>query len=619
MRSIFIYIFLFISIQSFGQSKWVNLLEEDQAEKALEEENYPLAIQLYEKALEIRKAKYPDDGFHCNVHALREVSDALDNLIVAHNEAGNYEKRIELCEELSSWSEEGMRLYPHEPNTYLEYGFAQIKIAESYHSLKQYDKGLEVCQTLIRFFQNTGNIKPFKFVAKQIIPFTHARAGLILRDQERLEDSAIQHEKSIEALQNTLKEVQDEFIYEEIGKQSNHCVRRYEKLKDSTKMLKYAELAMKNYKILMNIDSSNEKYTKEVILIGNTLASYKSALGRNEEVIEHYHKSLVLNEKLFNQSGDPDYFEQMAAINLKLSNRYESLDSTLKSAQYLSARIEQLKQLRDLIPSTDYLYTISSNQYQLAKKYEALKQFPQALEAFDESIVFGKKAIERDPQNIRKKEWQWVQEFYRFQLLRDMEEYELAKASTERLIYIFSELEKLEEDIQYSEHIREMEISKRLLAYPEFIKMDAEIKEMEEGQMKFEKSMTMLKFLKKQMKKDQSLQLAFVKYSSVLGWSGLMIGEYKETLKVLKKAMKIKPVDPYLITNYAPCLLFLGKYKKADKVYAKNYEKPFRPGKKIIYGFIDDFDQFEEKGVIPPNHREKVDELKVKLQSWNTK
>ena len=89
--------------------------------------------------------------------------------------------------------------------------------------------------------------------------------------------------------------------------------------------------------------------------------------------------------------------------------------------------------------------------------------------------------------------------------------------------------------------------------------------------------------------------------------------------KALKKAMRIKPVDPYLITNYAPCLLFIGKYKKAEKVYSRYYNDSFKPGQQIIDGFIDDFGKLEEKGIIPNEHREKVDEIKAKLTSWKLK
>lgn len=618
MKTTFIYLFLFVSFQSFGQDAWTILPQEDQAEKAMDESNYSLAISLYEKALEIRKAKYPK-GIHCSLIAFKEVTTAMDHLIVANSKAGHYKKHIELCQELSAWSKKGMTVFPSKPSPYLEYGLVQITIAESYQALGEYDKGVEVCQTLVDYYSNPGNNRPFKFVAKQIVPFAHSRAGEILKDQGKLKASVTQHEKSVAAWQNTLKQLDRTLVHEKIAQQSEICVQRFAKLKDSTLVVKYAEIALKHYGILLKGDRGNKKITRKVQEARNALANYKSAWGKHEEAIGHYTKSLAMHEKQFEQTGSSDDLKQMTALNLKISSSYESLNNAAKSTEHLLIRIEQLKDLQALLPSVDYSYAISRNQYNLAKKQEGLSRYTQALAVLDEAILWGQKAIKLDSTSTRKKEWQWVQEFFRYQLLRDMEDYKLAYGSLSRLKQVFTGLEALEPGIQYSEHIKAMEISQSELAYPDIVHLNKEIEELEEGRMKFEKSLVLVGLLKKKMRKDRSLRLSFIKHTTTLGWTGLMTGEFKIAQKALKKAMRIKPVDPYLITNYAPCLLFLGKYKKAEKVYTKYYDAPFTPEKKIIEGFVDDFVDFEENGIIPEIHREKVEEIKAKLKTWKNK
>lgn len=617
MKATFIYLFLFlfVSYQSFGQQTWTNLPEEDQAEIAMKEGNYTLAIRLYEKALDFRKAKFPK-GIYCSPIALKEVSTAMDHLITANSKAGNYKQHIELCQELSAWSKQGMEVFPRKPSPYLEYGLVQIEIAESYQALNQYDKGVEVCQTLIDYFSNPGNNRPFKFVAKQIIPFAHSRAGEILKEKGNLKASATQHEKSVAAWQNTLKEVKETLVHEEIAQQSEICVQRFAKLKDSTLVIKYAEIALKHYGILLEGDPGNKKITRKVQEARNALANYKSAWGKHEEAIEYYAKSLAIHEKQFEQTRSPDDLKQMAALNLNISKSYESLNNAAKSTEHLVIRIEQMKDLQSLLPSVDYSYAISRNQYDLAKKQENLGNYNEALTVLDESISWGQKSTKLDVTNTRKKEWQWVQELFRYQLLRDMEDYKMAHSSLARLKQIFTDLEALEPGIQYSEHIKAMEISQRELAYPDIVQLNKEIEELEEGKMKFEKSLIIIELIKKKMRKDRSLRLSFIRNTTGLGWTGLMTGEFKIAKKALKRAMRIKPVDPYLITNYAPCLLFLGKYKKAEKVYTKYYDAPFKPGKKIIDGFVDDFKDFEENGIIPEIHREKVEEIKAQLKVW---
>lgn len=618
MKTIFIYLFFIISFQAIGQKSWVNLPQEDQAEKAKEEGNHVLAIQLYEEALEIRKAKYPK-GIFCSLTAFKEVAEAMDHLIVAHNEAGNYKKHIELCQELCAWAKDGMEVFPTKPTCYLEYGLTQIKVAESYQKLKQYDRGTEVCQNLIDYLQNPSNNRPLKHVAKYVVGYAHSRAGDILKDQGKLKASATQHEKSVAAWLNTLKESKDILVHEAIAKQSEICVQRFAKLEDSTGVIKYAQLSLTHYEILLKRDPSNEELRTKVQTAGNSLASYKSGFGDYQEAILRYKRSLAINEKQFEQNGKADHLEQMAALNLKISEAYTALNDVSKSAEHLFTRVEQLVKLDELVDEIDYSYTISRNQYDLAKKYEALGTYPEAVKMMDESVVWGIKAIEKDTSSTRRKEWQWVQEFFRYQLFKEMEDYESAYTSLDRLKKILNGLEKLEPEIQYSEYLREVEVSQRELAYPEIVKLDSEIDNMEDGEMKFDKAVELVELLRKKMRKDRSMRLPFVRHTNVLAWSGLLTGEYKTTKKALKRAMRIKPLDPYLITNYAPCLLFLGKYKKADRVYAKYYDKPFRPGKNIIEGFIDDLAEFEKEGVIPELHREKVEEIKLQLKAWKMK
>ena len=615
MKAIFIYLFCVLSIQAFGQKDWVNLPEENLAERSMEEGNYALAINLYQQALDIRKAKYPK-GIFCHLDAFKEVAEAMDHLIIAHSKAGDYKKHIELCQELCAWAKEGIEVFPTKPTCYLEYGLTQIKVAESYQKLKQYDRGVEVCQNLIDYLQNPSNTRPLKHVAKYVVGYAYSRAGEILKEQGQLKASATQHEKSVAAWQNTLQQSKDKLVYEAIAKQSEICVQRFDKLQDSTSVIKYAKLALIHYEYLFKKDPRNEKLSRKVETAGNTLASYKAGSGDHQDAIWRYKRSLALNEKQFKENGQAEQLEQMAALNLKISQAYTAVNDLSSSAEHLFTRVEQLIKLDELVAEIDYSYTISRNQYDLAKQHESLGNYPEAVKMMDESVVWGIKAIEKDTSSMRRKEWQWVQEFFRYQLLKKMEDYGTAYTSLDRLKKILNGLEELKPEIQYSEHIREVEVSQRELAYPEIVKLDTEIDNMEGGKMKFDKAVELVESLRKKMRKDRSMRLPFVRHTNVLAWNGILAGEYKITKKALKRAMRIKPVDPYLITNYAPCKLFLGKYKQADEIYAKYYNEPFKPGKKIIAGFIADLEEFEEEGVIPEMHRQKVDEIKAQLKVW---
>lgn len=616
MKFLLLSLFLLTGIPAICQVSSSNLPQENQAEAALENGNYPTAIRLYEEALEIRKAKYPG-GVDSSLRSLMEISNAIDNLVIAYGKAENYEKQVELCEEQSSQWRSAMQLFPDKPSPYLEYGLSQIQMAESFQSLLQYDKALSVCEDLIYFYEHPNGREPFIFVAKQIIPFAHSRAGEILKDKGDLQASVMHHEKSVTYWLEALKKLDERLYYEKIAQQSEICVQRFGKLEDSLNVIKYAEIAVKYYEILTGMEPENEEYIQEVMSALNTLGIYKSGRGDYQEAIMHFQKSLKINQKQYDQDSNIEYLNQMAAVNLKISQCYKSLHDTKGEAQHLSARIELLQKYQDLNSSLDYSYTISGNQYTLAKLYEKLTENAQALAVLEESIAMGQVALQKDPDNVRKKQWQWIQEFYRYQLLRKIREYETAKSSLDRLTEIFTTLESDEPGIQYSEHLNEVEISKNELDYPDIVVLDAEIEALDEGPLKFEKTKALIQLMKKKMKKDPSMKLSYVKHTSALAWTGLMTGNYKESIKALKKAMRVKPVDPYLITNYAPCLLFMGKYKKAEKVYRKYYNEPFKPGEKIMSGFLDDLQVFEEEGKIPEEHQQAVHQIKEKLTLWD--
>jgi len=616
-KSIIITFFLLVSFQAFGQNNWVNLPEENQAQTALNQKKYPLAIELYRKALEIRKAKYPHGLDACDLNAFKEIVKAMNNLATAHEKFEGYGTAIGQYVALSKWAEEGMRVFPKESNPYSEYGLAQIQIAKAFQALGNYKRGEEVCRKLIKYFQNPAGNIAFKYVGDQVFAIAHGRIGEILEDKWETKKSVAQHEKSVALWQNLLGFVDDKLTFKKVASQSEICVNRFKTLKDTNNVIKYGELSLKYYELQTKKDPENKDFLRGIENISNILAFHQSARGEYQKAIKHFKRSLAINEQKFRQSNKADYMIQLTAVNMKVSDCYESLNNTTKSAEHLHTRIEQLKLLQELLPKKDYAYSISRNQYNLAEKYETLGKKEQALTVLDESIALSPLAIERDPKSTRKKEWQWVQEFFRYQLLRDMENYDLAYHSLERLKTIFGEIEALAPGIQYSEHIKEVEISQNELAYPKIVKLNMEIADLPDGSAKFNKLQALVKSLKKLKRKDKSMRLSYVKHTNKLAWTGLITGNYKPTKKALKKAMRLKPVDPYLITNYAPCLLFLGKYKKADKIYARYYDQPFKPEQKIINGFIDDIKAFEEKGVIPLEHREKVEEIKARLNELN--
>ena len=69
------------------------------------------------------------------------------------------------------------------------------------------------------------------------------------------------------------------------------------------------------------------------------------------------------------------------------------------------------------------------------------------------------------------------------------------------------------------------------------------------------------------------------------------------------EGLYVDPTQNWIYTNLAASLLFLGKYEEAKQIYSLyKYE--------LKNMFLDDFNQYEKAGVIPPKHKEDVEKIK---------
>ena len=210
MKPLFFIFSLLISLNSYGQEFWVSLPQEDQAELAIKQVNYDLAAKLYEEALQIRIAKYPD-GIYKKVRSLNEVTKAATNLRSIYAKANRKSDYVEICMKISAWAEMGIETFPDMRSQYLNYHVSQIRLAEGYRVLKEYDTGLSICQKTIKFLQNSGDSEMLQYVALHVLPYAQCTAADILEGQGMIEASAIEQEKCVVGWQKVLLDGDDFF------------------------------------------------------------------------------------------------------------------------------------------------------------------------------------------------------------------------------------------------------------------------------------------------------------------------------------------------------------------------------------------------------------------------
>ena len=74
-----------------------------------------------------------------------------------------------------------------------------------------------------------------------------------------------------------------------------------------------------------------------------------------------------------------------------------------------------------------------------------------------------------------------------------------------------------------------------------------------------------------------------------------------------REGLQVDSTQYWIASNLAAALLFQGKYVEAEKIY-RQYKKELKDS------FLDDFKQYAEAGVIPPEYEADVEKIRKLLE-----
>ena len=80
-----------------------------------------------------------------------------------------------------------------------------------------------------------------------------------------------------------------------------------------------------------------------------------------------------------------------------------------------------------------------------------------------------------------------------------------------------------------------------------------------------------------------------------------------ETEQYAREGLAVDSTQHWIASNLAAALLFQGKYAEAEHIY-RQYKDELKEG------FLDDFKQYAEAGVIPKEYEEDVEKIKRMLE-----
>ncbi len=82
--------------------------------------------------------------------------------------------------------------------------------------------------------------------------------------------------------------------------------------------------------------------------------------------------------------------------------------------------------------------------------------------------------------------------------------------------------------------------------------------------------------------------------------------QYAKSEQLAREGLAIDSTKHFIYSNLAAALLFQGKYAEAEKIY-RQYKSELKNG------FLGDFQQFAEAGVIPKEREEDVENIRKML------
>lgn len=123
----------------------------------------------------------------------------------------------------------------------------------------------------------------------------------------------------------------------------------------------------------------------------------------------------------------------------------------------------------------------------------------------------------------------------------------------------------------------------------------------------YKTGMVLLPLLKKTEDDSESWKDSYSESLGSLAYNAILLKKYDEAEQHATKGLKVDPTKHWIVTNLAAALLFQGKYTEAEKLYRQFKDE-------LKEGFLDDFKQFAEAGVIPKKYEADVEKIKRILE-----
>ena len=541
---------------------------------------YEESESMYKKALGImsrRGEDYPIDYYE------RGLANTLNNLAILYK----ITKRLEESESMCKKALEILRRLAKEEPLYYEADVANTlnNLASLYSNTQRLDESEAMYKEALEIRRRLAASNPQAY--EPDVAHTLNNLANLYQTTQRFDESESMYKEALE-IRRRLSASNPQAYEPDVAQTLNSLAILYadtQRLEESEAMYKEA------LEIRRRLAASNpQAYEPDVAHTLNNLALLYKDIQRFEESEAMYKEALEIYRRL--AASNPRAYEPDVAMTLNnLANLYANTQRLKESEAMYRETLEIFRRLAASNPQAyepDVAHTLKN----LAILYADTQRFEESEDMYKEALEMYRLLAASNPQAYEPSVAQI--EYCIGYLNVSMEQYSEAIAPFEEALVLYRRLSKTN-PAQQQGYSSSLYWLSRL--YPtENNYLDA-----------YKTNQEWLPIMKKHYEADMESQRN--NFAGCLGnqsYCAIFAKQYAEAELYARKGLAVDSTKHLSYTNLAASLLFQGKYAEAETIY-RRYKNELKDG------FLDDFNQFAEAGVIPEERKEDVEQIKQML------
>ena len=521
----------------------------------------------------------------------REVEIAKEQEELAASKAGTKRKLVDLAQDCKNYFDRFKMSNQHDSAAYYIELRAELDTTnakwqfEAAHYLQgqnQFKKAGLYYERTLSIYRRLTQESPQTY--EPYVALTLNNLAILYKDTQRFSESEEMNNEALE-IRRRLAQANPQTYEPDVALTLNNLALLYN---NTQRFSESEEMNKEALEIHRRLAQANpQAYEPYVATTLNNLANLYSDTQRFSESEERYKEALAIYRHLAQQN--PQTYEPYVATTLNnLANLYSNTQRFEEAEKMFLSALETYQRLAADNPKV-YEPSVAMTQYNLANLYMNTQRFSESEQMNKEALEIRRRLAQSNPQTY---EPYVAQTQYNIGLLR-LQQKQFVEA-----------IPPFEEALDIYRRI-----AKNIAAYQQWYMISLYwLSQLYAIQSNYEATYWVNKewipVLRNKYEADHDAMR--VDYAQALGsqsFSAIFMKHYAEAEQYAREGLAVDSAQHWIATNLAAALLIQGKYAEAECIY-RQYKNELKDS------FLDDFRQFAEAGVIPPECEADVEKIK---------